>query len=108
MWRYPSAAMGGAPGGNRSSSVVSVSATRTSALVTRSVSLGRTQFLLSTAAGPFARTASKLLEAFAAGLIDNYESGYYGYGDMRLGVARFENGEIFDDGTVSDALLVQP
>jgi len=33
---------------------------------------------------------------------------YYGYEDMRIGVAQFGNGEILDDGTVSDALLIQP
>jgi len=50
----------------------------------------------------------KILKDFAAGLIDKYKGSYYGFEDMRIGVAQFGNGEILDDGTVSDALLIQP
>merc|ERR1719392_422676 len=50
----------------------------------------------------------KILKDFAVGLIDKYKGEYYGYEDMRIGVAQFGNGEILDDGTVSDALLIQP
>merc|ERR1719392_547505 len=50
----------------------------------------------------------KILKNFAAGLVDKYKGQYYGYEDMRIGVAQFGNGEILDDGTVSDALLIQP
>merc|ERR1719359_2166640 len=40
--------------------------------------------------------------------IAKYKGEYYGYEDMRIGVAQFGNGEILDDGTISDALLIQP
>merc|ERR1719181_986969 len=50
----------------------------------------------------------KILKNFAVGLIDRYKGHYYGYEDMRIGVAQFGNGEILDDGTVSDALLIHP
>jgi len=33
---------------------------------------------------------------------------YYGHEDMKIGVVQFGNGGILDDGTVSDALLIQP
>jgi len=58
--------------------------------------------------GSLRESGFKILKDFAAGLIDKYKGSYYGYEDMRIGVAQFGNGEILDDGTVSDALLVQP
>jgi len=58
--------------------------------------------------GSLRESGFKILKDFAAGLIDKYKGEYYGYEDMRIGVAQFGNGEILDDGTVSDALLIQP
>merc|ERR1719181_1925336 len=58
--------------------------------------------------GSLRESGFKILKEFAAGLIDRYKGEYYGYEDMRIGVAQFSNGEILDDGTVSDALLIQP
>jgi hypothetical protein len=58
--------------------------------------------------GSLRETGWKILKDFAAGLIDKYKGEYYGYEDMRIGVAQFGNGEILDDGTISDALLIQP
>merc|ERR1719460_1196569 len=58
--------------------------------------------------GSLRESGWKILKDFAAGLIDKYKGEYYGYEDMRIGVAQFGNGEILDDGTVSDALLIQP
>merc|ERR1719443_2662539 len=58
--------------------------------------------------GSLRQDGFKILKDFAAGLIDKYKGHYYGYEDMRIGVAQFGNGEILDDGTVSDALLIQP
>jgi len=59
------------------------------------------------ASGSLREDGYKILKDFAAGLIDKYMGKYYGYEDMRIGVAQFGNGEILDDGTVSDALLIQ-
>merc|ERR1719327_538820 len=58
--------------------------------------------------GSLRESGFKILKDFAIGLIDKYKGHYYGYEDMRIGVAQFGNGEILDDGTVSDALLIQP
>jgi len=58
--------------------------------------------------GSLRETGWKILKDFAAGLMDKYKGEYYGYEDMRIGIAQFGNGEILDDGTVSDALLIQP
>merc|ERR1719421_415212 len=58
--------------------------------------------------GSLRESGWKILKDFAVGLIDKYKGEYYGYEDMRIGVAQFGNGEILDDGTVSDALLIQP
>jgi len=58
--------------------------------------------------GSLRESGFKILKDFAAGLIDKYKGKYYGFEDMRIGVAQFGNGEILDDGTVSDALLIQP
>merc|ERR1719240_2530069 len=58
--------------------------------------------------GSIGEDGFKILKNFAAGLVDKYKGQYYGYEDMRIGVAQFGNGEILDDGTVSDALLIQP
>merc|ERR1719310_1384220 len=58
--------------------------------------------------GSLRETGWKILKDFAAGLMDKYKGEYYGYEDMRIGVAQFGNGEILDDGTVSEALLIQP
>merc|ERR1719390_6537 len=60
------------------------------------------------ASGSLREDGYKILKDFAAGLIDKYMGKYYGFEDMRIGVAQFGNGEILDDGTVSDALLIQP
>jgi hypothetical protein len=59
------------------------------------------------ASGSLRDTGFKILKNFAAGLIDKYKGSYYGYEDMRIGVVQFGNGHILDDGTVSDALLIQ-
>merc|ERR1719199_1970488 len=59
------------------------------------------------ASGSLREDGYKILKDFAAGLIDKYMGKYYGYEDMRIGVVQFGNGEIMDDGTVSDALLIQ-
>merc|ERR1719454_130611 len=59
------------------------------------------------ASGSLREDGYKILKDFAAGLIDKYMGKYYGYEDMRIGVVQFGNGEIRDDGTVSDALLIQ-
>merc|ERR1719236_384145 len=58
--------------------------------------------------GSLRESGFKILKDFAIGLIDRYKGHYYGYEDMRICVAQFGNGEILDDGTVSDALLIQP
>merc|ERR1719409_1303154 len=59
------------------------------------------------ASGSLREDGFKIIKDFAAGLIDKYMGKYYGYEDMRIGVAQFGNGEIMDDGTVSDALHIQ-
>jgi len=58
--------------------------------------------------GSLRETGWKILKDFAAGLMDKYKGEYYGYEDVRIGIAQFGNGEILDDGTISDALLIQP
>jgi len=50
----------------------------------------------------------KILKDFSAGLIDRYMGMYFGYEDMKIGVVQFGNGEIKDDSSISDALLIQP
>jgi len=57
--------------------------------------------------GSLRESGYKILKDFAASLIDKYKGQYYGYEDMRIGVVQFGNGEIMDDGSVSDALLIQ-
>merc|ERR1719238_841929 len=59
------------------------------------------------ASGSVREKGFKVLKDFSAGLIDKYMGMYFGYEDMRIGVVQFGNGEIKDDGTVSDALLIQ-
>jgi hypothetical protein len=57
--------------------------------------------------GSLRESGYKILKSFAASYIDKYKGKYFGYEDMRIGVVQFGNGEIMDDGTVSDALLIQ-
>jgi len=59
------------------------------------------------ASGSLRNAGFKILKEFTSGLIDKYMGKYYGYEDMRIGVVQFGNGEIAEDGTVSDALLIQ-
>ena len=56
--------------------------------------------------GSLRESGFKFIKGFSAGLVDKY-MGSYGYEDMRIGVVQFGNGEILDDGTVSDAWLIQ-
>jgi hypothetical protein len=53
--------------------------------------------------GSLRESGFKILRDFTAGLIDKYMGKYYGFEDMRIGVVQFGNGEIMDDGSVSDA-----
>ena len=51
-----------------------------------------------------------MLGGAGAGRLEVWRIGGRGAGnpeDMRIGVAQFDNGELMDDGTVSDALLIR-
>jgi len=48
------------------------------------------------------------IKDFIGKLVSKYRGKYYGYSDMRIGIVQFGNGEIHDDGSVSNALEIQP
>merc|ERR1719443_1970234 len=48
-----------------------------------------------------------MVKDFAAFLIDKYMGKYYGFEDMRIGLVQFGNGELDDQGAVSEAKFVQ-
>merc|ERR1719333_28354 len=57
--------------------------------------------------GSLSEGGFKAIKDFAANLAEKYMGTYYGHEDMKIGVVQFGNGEILDDGTVTDAITIQ-
>jgi len=58
--------------------------------------------------GSLREAGFNVLKDFAAKMIDKYQGMYYGFEDMKIGIIQFGNGEIQEDGTISDAKEILP